>query len=59
MTLMETAIEVFGSKEMAIKWFNNDIPALGNRKPVNVLKDADGRKSVLDVLNTLKCKVYL
>ncbi len=56
--LTEFAEEVFGDKEKAHNWLRRANRSLRNRKPLELLKTAFGRKIVEDVLSRIAYGVY-
>ncbi len=52
--LYRQAIEVFGSKEMAIEWIKSPVSALSGDTPESLLDTFTGRKWVSDVLRKIE-----
>lgn len=44
------ANRVFGSPKIAREWLNSPIPALGQRRPIELLNSPEGCREVLNVL---------
>ena len=60
-SLVETtarAIEVFGSRENAMRWLRTPVRALGNRTPISLLNTPDGLARVQDVLGQVEHGVW-
>ncbi|MVM30057.1 DUF2384 domain-containing protein [Spirosoma sp. HMF4905] len=49
----EKGMEVFEDKEDLEYWLNSPIPALQDKKPIQLLASMIGRKQVMNVLNAL------
>ena len=52
------AIEVFGTREKAIRWLRTPIPALSDRTPLSMLNTADGIEHIEDVLGRIEHGVW-
>ena len=52
------AIEILGTREKAIRWFNAPVRALGNRTPVSLLDSAEGVARVGEVLGQIEHGVW-
>lgn len=55
----ELATQVFGSKEEARRWLEAPALALDQRRPVELLATAVGRRTVHDLLVQLEYCVYV
>jgi hypothetical protein len=52
------AIEVFGSREKAIRWLRTPVRALGNQTPISMLGSHEGLTRVQDVLGQVEHGVW-
>lgn len=57
--LRRRAVELFGSKAAAREWLNSEAMALERRKPVDLLKSAEGRRVLSTLLTQLDFGVYI
>ncbi|MDR3580517.1 MAG: MbcA/ParS/Xre antitoxin family protein [Oryzomonas sp.] len=56
--VLERAIEVFGTREKAIQWFNSPIPALGGKVPAELLKTPEGAELVMNTLGRIEYGLF-
>jgi putative toxin-antitoxin system antitoxin component (TIGR02293 family) len=56
--LLSLAISVFGTREVAARWFKTELPALGQRTPLELLATSAGKRIVEDHLNRIASGVY-
>jgi putative toxin-antitoxin system antitoxin component (TIGR02293 family) len=52
------AIEVLGSKERALAWLRSPVPGLGDKRPLDVIDTAEGRREVEDILGRIEHGVF-
>ena len=52
--MLARAIEVFGSKQVASRWFQRPNPALKRKAPLDVVTSARGRKKVEAILGRIE-----
>lgn len=52
------AMEIFGSREKAIRWFKAPVRVLGNRTPMSLLNTPDGIERVQDALGQIEHGVW-
>jgi len=52
------AIEVFGTREKAIRWLRTPLPSLSDRTPLSLLNTTDGIESIGDVLGRIEQGVW-
>jgi putative toxin-antitoxin system antitoxin component (TIGR02293 family) len=52
--MLARAIEVFGSKQIANRWFRKPNPALKKKAPLEVVTSARGRKEVEAILGRIE-----
>jgi len=52
--LTDLAFQIFGSKEKAAKWFNEPNYALGNKKPIELVKTEPGARLVENTLGRIR-----
>lgn len=50
--------EVFGSQKKLVKWLNTSVPALGKRRPFDLIKTSFGKDLVLDELTRIEHGVF-
>jgi putative toxin-antitoxin system antitoxin component (TIGR02293 family) len=56
---MEKALELCGGDRANVdEWLNRRIPALGGRRPIDLMATAEGCKLVLDTLGRIEHGVY-
>jgi putative toxin-antitoxin system antitoxin component (TIGR02293 family) len=48
------AIHAFGDVEKALRWLRRDVPSLGGRKPVDLLRTEIGTREVLSALDRIE-----
>lgn len=53
------ATEVLGSEERSREWLNDEIPALGGKRPLDLLDTDLGAAQVTNVLQAIKWGVYV
>lgn len=51
-------LEVFGDREIAMRWLESPNLALGTRRPIDLLSAPEGIKQVLDVLTRIEHGVF-
>jgi putative toxin-antitoxin system antitoxin component (TIGR02293 family) len=56
--VLARAIEVFGTREKAILWFNSPVPALGGKVPADLLKSPEGKELVMNTLGRIEHWVF-
>lgn len=54
----EFALDVWEEERFVWEWLKSDIPSLGYRKPIEILKEENGRELVMQCLNCIKYGVY-
>ncbi len=47
------AIEVLGCKEKAFAWLRSPVPGLDEKRPLDIIDTAEGRRRVEDILGAL------
>lgn len=52
------AMEVFGTREKALKWLNTPVRSLGNRTPLSLLETPEGITQVQDTLGRVEHGVW-
>lgn len=52
------AMEVFGSREKALRWLNTPVRALGDQTPLSVLNTPEGAAQVQDTLGRVEHGVW-
>lgn len=53
--LFQKACDIYdGDRQLATELFSSDIPALGNRKPIELLDSPEDRQLVGEVLNKIQ-----
>jgi putative toxin-antitoxin system antitoxin component (TIGR02293 family) len=57
-TVTARAIEVFGTREKAIRWLRTPLPALSDRTPLSMLNTPDGIEHIEDVLGRIEQGVW-
>jgi putative toxin-antitoxin system antitoxin component (TIGR02293 family) len=57
-TVTARAIEVFGTREKAIRWLRTPLPSLSDRTPLSMLNTADGIEHIEDVLGRIEQGVW-
>ena len=57
-TVTARAIEVFGTREKAIRWLRTPLPALSDRTPLSMLNTADGIEHIEEVLGRIEQGVW-
>jgi putative toxin-antitoxin system antitoxin component (TIGR02293 family) len=57
-TVTARAIEIFGTREKAIRWLRTPLPSLADRTPLSMLNTADGIERVEDVLGRIEQGVW-
>ncbi|ACJ27819.1 hypothetical protein swp_1016 [Shewanella piezotolerans WP3] len=54
--LLRKACDIYkGDRSLAESLFNSDVPALGNKKPNDLLGSPEGRQQVNELLNKMEC----
>lgn len=56
--VLARAIEVFGTREKALRWLRTPIRALGDRTPISLLHSPEGVASVQDTLGRIEHGVW-
>jgi len=56
--VLARAIEVFETRENALKWLNTPIPALGGQVSADLIKTPEGTQLVLNILIRIYYGVY-
>ncbi|MEO8661494.1 MAG: MbcA/ParS/Xre antitoxin family protein, partial [Bryobacteraceae bacterium] len=57
-TVTARAIEVFGSREKALRWLRTPVPSLSDRTPLSVLNTAYGIEHIEEVLGRIEQGVW-
>jgi putative toxin-antitoxin system antitoxin component (TIGR02293 family) len=57
-TVTARAIEIFGTREKAIRWLRTPLPSLSDRTPLSMLNTADGIEHIEDVLGRIEQGVW-
>jgi uncharacterized protein (DUF2384 family) len=52
------AMEVFGSREKALRWLNTPVRSLGNQRPLSLLNTPEGVAQVQDTLGRVEHGVW-
>lgn len=52
------AMEVFGTRERALRWLNSAVRSLGNRTPLSMLDTPEGAAQVQDTLGRVEHGVW-
>jgi putative toxin-antitoxin system antitoxin component (TIGR02293 family) len=52
------AIEVFGTREKALRWLKTPVRSLGDQTPLSLLNSADGASQVRDTLGRVEHGVW-
>jgi putative toxin-antitoxin system antitoxin component (TIGR02293 family) len=52
------AIEVFGTREKALRWLQTPVRSLGDQTPLSLLNSADGASQVRDTLGRVEHGVW-
>jgi putative toxin-antitoxin system antitoxin component (TIGR02293 family) len=52
------AIEVFGTREKALRWLKTPVRSLGDRTPLSLLNSAEGAAQVQDTLGRVEHGVW-
>jgi putative toxin-antitoxin system antitoxin component (TIGR02293 family) len=52
------AVEVFGSRDKAMRWLGGSVPRLGNRTPLSMLTTVEGRAEVEDTLGAIEHGIW-
>lgn len=56
--ILDRGIEVFGDEKKFRRWLCSKIQALGNRRPIDVLRETGGKEQVLTILGRIEHGVY-
>jgi putative toxin-antitoxin system antitoxin component (TIGR02293 family) len=56
--VLARAIEVFGTREKALRWLRTPIRALGDKTPISLLHSREGLASVQDTLGRVEHGVW-
>jgi hypothetical protein len=57
-TVTARAMEIFGSREKAIRWLRTPLPPLSDRTPLSMLNTADGIERIEEVLGRIEQGVW-
>lgn len=57
-TVTARAIEIFGTREKAIRWLRTPLPSLSDRTPLSMLNTADGIEHIEEVLGRIEQGVW-
>lgn len=57
--VMQIGLEVFGDAERLKLWLNTPNFALGNLKPVELLKDSYGKEKVINELTKINHGIFI
>ena len=57
-TVTARAIEVFGTREKAIRWLRTPLPSLSDRAPLSMLNTADGIGHIEEVLGRIEQGIW-
>ncbi|MGA2147038.1 MAG: antitoxin Xre/MbcA/ParS toxin-binding domain-containing protein [Bryobacteraceae bacterium] len=57
-TITARAIEIFGTREKAIRWLRTPLPSLSDRTPLSMMNTADGIEHLEDVLGRIEQGVW-
>lgn len=52
------AIEIFGTRDKAMRWLRTPVRVLGNRTPMSFLNDPDGIRRVQDALGQIEHGIW-
>ena len=52
--LLQLAVDVWESHELAIQWLDSSVPALGGERPINLFDTFEGRRWVAQVLSKIE-----
>jgi putative toxin-antitoxin system antitoxin component (TIGR02293 family) len=52
------AVEVFGSRDKAMRWLEEPVPRLGNRTPLSLLATLQGIAEVEDTLGAIEHGIW-
>jgi len=52
------AVEVFGTREKALRWLRSPVRALGDQTPISLLNTPEGMAQVEDVLGRIEHGVW-
>lgn len=52
------AMEVFGTREKALRWLETPVPSLGDRTPLSLLNTPEGLTDVMDALGRIEHGVW-
>lgn len=52
------AVEVFGTREKALRWLKTPVRSLGDRTPLSLLSNAQGAAQVQDILGRVEHGVW-
>ena len=56
--ILDAARQLFGSERAARAWLEAELPALGFRKPLTVMRERGGLAKVRDLLGRIEYGVY-
>lgn len=56
--VLSLAVKVFGDRDIALTWFNDEIVALGMKRPIDLLSTKDGTNQVVRLLRRISTGVY-
>lgn len=56
--ILEAARQLFGGDRAARAWLESEVPALGFRKPLTVMRERGGLVKVRDLLGRIEHGVY-
>ena len=58
MRVVKDLIEEFGTRDAAIDWLHEEQPALGMRRPIDMMRTDPGASSVEDLIGRIRHGVY-
>ena len=58
-TVLDTAIEYFDDKDIALKWWMTALPEYGNKTPYQISKEGNGIKLVKTMQAQIKGNKYV